>query len=472
MPEERTAEAGAPRSSLLARWAPILLPALAGLVLARRRFTDEPWHDEVYTLDVFATSVKAAFTDYHAPNNHVLFSAALALWRKLSPGEESMLFLRMLPAACFAASAVVLAAAVKRAAGAAAGALAAVVFVSLHVTLNYALQLRGYGPSWLAVSGALWAAAAWRATPRPAFLCAFAACAAIAVGILPTNLLPSLAIGAWAAARGPRRLAGGFLAAPLAGFVAYVGVLPQLASHASAFQPGLTRLGVLGEWGRFLFLEDTTIVIALATCAFLALRRREEPRPPAEPVDGVLLALPLCVLAFLLMRHAPYGRVIVPALPLLAASTGVSGVAILKRFSGKYVAHAVGGLAVALVLYAAIRDERLKPPARPVNTIGAQYFHEGFRPSAAVAAAAALGSGPVLVLADDADLLALASAARSEPRLDVRFAGTFAERATGTIAVIAIDDAAAMRIALALGLRGLEPVADTGFFKVWRSSPR
>ncbi|MCX7934765.1 MAG: hypothetical protein N3A66_05850, partial [Planctomycetota bacterium] len=91
-----------------------------------------------------------AFRDYHAPNNHVLFSAGLSLWRRfLTWCGAPYLFLRFFPYLLFVLAVIATATAFRRFGGALAGGIAAVLFASSHVTLNFAAELRGYGPSWL-----------------------------------------------------------------------------------------------------------------------------------------------------------------------------------------------------------------------------------------------------------------------------------------------------------------------------------
>ncbi|MEK7469463.1 MAG: hypothetical protein AAB074_18975 [Planctomycetota bacterium] len=473
--------------SPLKRWAPVLLPAVAALAIARERFADLPWHDEVYTLQVFAASAGKALTDYHAPNNHVLFSAALAFWRACTPGEESILSLRILPALCFAASAGILAAAVRRMAGSAFGAAAGCLFASLHVTQNFALQLRGYGPSWLPIAGALWAAVAWIEKPRTALVVLFAACVAFAVGILPTNVFPAMALSAWAAwpavRLGRRREAAVFALAPLAGFLFYAAVLPQLRAQAAGFAPQVSRAGFLAD--AFFSIAKDLGWLALPALIGLAvvIRRARSSAAPASTEPVAILALAAAAAATILapailLPHAPYPRVLVPALPLLCAAAAVLSREAFVRLGTPGVHRAGVALAAASVVVGLWREATADAPpagARP-HSLYHQYFHRGFRPDLAVEAAALSGKGgTVLVLTDDADLLSLTRAAHGVRALDVRFSGTFAPSAAGlaearkvAVAVIATDESSARGAVRSLGEVDLQAIADTGFFKVWR----
>ena len=132
---------------------PLALVLLTGLGLALPHLRDEVWYDESYTLDYFATgNLGHAFTRYHEPNNHILFSALLSVWRGVTDAAP---VLRLLPLMFFLVALVLLAAGAARLAGGVAGMLAGMLFATSHVTLNFALQLRGYGPSWLPVGGGL-----------------------------------------------------------------------------------------------------------------------------------------------------------------------------------------------------------------------------------------------------------------------------------------------------------------------------
>jgi hypothetical protein len=485
-----TETAPAPESPLK-RWAPVLLPAVAALALARDRFSDLPWHDEVYTLNVFATSAGKAFTDYSAPNNHVLFSAALAAWRSLTPGDESLLTLRLLPALCFALSAGMLAAAVRRMAGSAYGAAAACLFVSLHVTQNFALQLRGYGPSWLPIAGALWAAVAWIEKPRPSRVALFAACVSISVGILPTNIFPAFALAGWAAGfairGGRKREAAMFALAPFAGFLFYAAILPQLSGQATGFAPRITRVEFLLD-ALFSFAKDIGWLLLPAIIGGVALfKKRRQGTAPGPDGPGAQLGLVVAAVAAglapaVLLPHAPYARVLVPSIPLFCAAAVLLFRETILLVRPAAVQRAGIALAAASVLVGFWREATTAAPGpgeRP-HSLYHQYFHRGFRPDLAIEAAAAPGKGGrVLALTDDADLLALTRAARAYPALELRFSGTFAPSPEGLaaarrvpVAVVATDEPSARAASKSLGPVDLEPLADTGFFKVWRARPR
>lgn len=64
-----------------------LILAYASLIVLSHPF-QLTWYDENYTLINFvAHGPKIIFTDYHVPNNHILYSFGLWLWRRLL-GDE------------------------------------------------------------------------------------------------------------------------------------------------------------------------------------------------------------------------------------------------------------------------------------------------------------------------------------------------------------------------------------------------
>ena len=176
--------------------------AAAAAIIARQHLAHQFWYDEAYTLDHFATGEAIqAFCDYHAPNNHILFSACLSLWRRfLTRYGGPYLFLRFLPYLFFLVSTAATASVFRRLSGGAVGGIAAALFASSHVTYNFAVELRGYGPSWLPVVLSLGAAHRFCQTPGWRAAAAYALAASCAVGIVPTNILACAVVAAWATA--------------------------------------------------------------------------------------------------------------------------------------------------------------------------------------------------------------------------------------------------------------------------------
>ena len=84
-----------------------LMPYIGSLAIAfylvAPHLADEIWYDEAYTLMNFSgRGWLHAFYDYHAPNNHVIFSAMLSLWHGFVLGDQASVFgLRVLPCLMF-----------------------------------------------------------------------------------------------------------------------------------------------------------------------------------------------------------------------------------------------------------------------------------------------------------------------------------------------------------------------------------
>lgn len=410
------------------------LAVLAALLLAVPHLADQLWYDEAYTLEFFASGgLGRAFGDYHAPNNHVLFSAALSLWAPLAGGAAA---LRLLPLAAFLAAVAVLWLAVDRLAGPLAATLAALLLAAGHVALSFALQLRGYGPSWLPVAGALAAAAMHLEKPRLSTAALYAACASLAVGLLPTNLLAVSVTGVWAAAllaAGAPRLtwrtalhSAGLLAAPLPGLVCYLGVWGQFLQQARSFDPhtGLTRLEVAGSLPAATLPEVwwlwPLVAVGLAVLAIGARRERSwSPRSPRGQLLFVAACLAVPPAALLAAPRAPFPRTLVPLLPLWWTAAALPAAAALRRAGqalGPRAALAPAAVVfAALPAMAALREADgagywLRHPRaedRPQD-LHDHYYHHGFRPAEAVAALRDLARrGPCLALTDEADIWSL-----------------------------------------------------------------
>ena len=72
----------------------VALCVLLAMVSELPHLTDDAWQDEAATLMLFAAhSLGRAFSDYSMPNNHMLFSTILSLWRARG---DSVLHARLL----------------------------------------------------------------------------------------------------------------------------------------------------------------------------------------------------------------------------------------------------------------------------------------------------------------------------------------------------------------------------------------
>jgi hypothetical protein len=137
-------------SSNQANVTPVEAAIVAGLTLALTiillpHLLDEIWVDEAYTLLQFSSNgFLYAFSNYHAPNNHMLFSALLsAYWE---PGmSQSLLRLPLLVLHVAGLGAIFLAA--RRLCGRESALIALALYGGSWATLSFVLELRGYGLS-------------------------------------------------------------------------------------------------------------------------------------------------------------------------------------------------------------------------------------------------------------------------------------------------------------------------------------
>lgn len=338
--------------------------------------------------------------------------------------------------------------------------------------------------------------------PRGWTLAAYAASAALAVGILPTNVLPfgvlalwalslSACSRAWRSRRALGRLAALCLA-PGLGFLWYALVLDRLGAHALGTVTPFTVGGVLAEWhtATLAGLGWAWPVLPFGLIALLLDARREASWAPESP-RGRLLFVLVCACApplFLtLMRQVPFARTLVPLLPLwygavailLAAACGAAARA------APVPAQAAGALFMAVLsLTACLRETRgdgygeRHPAGTKPHGLYDQYYHHDFRPSLAAREIRRLASGrPTVVLTDDADLWALQAygADRAGARLLYEGALTLreedaAELARFQVLLLTYGDAAARAMAARLLLptpESLRLVSDTGFFKIY-----
>ncbi len=321
----------------------VLLPLAIGCWLLLERLGDPLWHDEIYTLERFATGdARNAFLDYSLPNNHILFSAVYGWLRALlglTTGEPVALRLLLLPS--FLAGIVLFFLACRREFGAAGAGLAALLLATSHPVLLQALQIRGYGPSLALVALALLLLPDLRRKPlswRRGVL--FGCAGTLCVGILPTNLLAFAVFPAWllidaafATEKTAVRALLLRLAAvglpPLLGLLFLVPVwsqVPEALRHGAA-----TTLAELARGWPLAALRDFWWLLPLA---LLPLFWRDSRRQGMLQLALLLAALLVPLLLILPLPAVPNSRVLYPVLPLvlapLAAGAGLGLRQLLK----------------------------------------------------------------------------------------------------------------------------------------------
>ncbi len=329
-----------------------LLAALAVLFAAAAPFAPT-WYDENYTQEMFIRHGPAQiFSDYHLPNNHILYSFGQWAWQQaVGPG---LLENRLFPLLATALALPGLFLAGRHLHSIRAGVLAMLLFATSHVVANFSAQLRGYGLSLGLLGLALGAAVAWRADGYRCHRLAlgFASSSAAAVAVMPTNALFVVLMAIWLVWLEPpwrhphttRTLC--WLSAPALGFLAYIGVWHEFIGNATRavwttypeflwqvvrdlllfdmpWSVPLLLVGIIQKSSPLLRRSST----ALAVLLILALLAPGLGRVP-WPRNYLPLVLLLClssgaVLALLLERSRwPATRTLVVAVAILATVVG------------------------------------------------------------------------------------------------------------------------------------------------------
>lgn len=337
-----------------------VLPTGCGVWLALPRLGFWLWHDEIYTLQCFATGrLRDALLDYHLPNNHILFSAVFGQLRELLGLQLlDILPMRLLMLLSFAAMLLLAFLLTRRIAGNWAAAMLAMLLATSHPILAYAIQIRGYGPSCILTLTALWALWHLReAGCARRWLIVYVASGFVSVGILPTNLcvfavlaawfaLWQVQAGGWGVLRGRalwRRLS--FVAlTPLSGLAFLLPVYGQVAQslQGGAVTP-LPELLVVWPWAA---LRDFWWLLPVAA---LPLLRRETRREGALYLALLASALAVPLLCAGVLSSPPNSRVFYPVLPLVYAALAWGvwlGARTLLR--GRAIALAAGAVLLLL----------------------------------------------------------------------------------------------------------------------------
>ncbi len=153
------------------------------------------WNDEIYSLKYFVfNSYAAIVTDYHVPNNHILFNLLSRLYLR-AIGEEGLFALmdhpwklRLLPLGYALLTLWLTYESGRRLAHPVLGLLAAVVLATTLPYLNFALQIRGYGLSALWLMLLSYACLSYQQKPGFRYLPMAAVSSGLALYTLPSNL--------------------------------------------------------------------------------------------------------------------------------------------------------------------------------------------------------------------------------------------------------------------------------------------
>jgi hypothetical protein len=290
----------------------LLVILIAGAVALLPAMQAEIWQDEAATVLEFAAhGVWHPFTTYILPNNHMLFSAALALWRNL---VDSSVGLRGLPALMLVCTTVLFYACGKRVFGLAATVCALAIFYGGDLLRGFGLGLRGYPFAWPATLAMAMCAFTYLRSGAGVWMSGWWCACAWAIATVPTNaiLIPVALI----CARFEHRVAWRTLVLRAAGACG-LGCMPLLVYAPHAEKMAKLARHLSSAWS----LSDLTVQWLLATCGQiwplgvlgavgLVMRTRGAPVPRAVIRALLWFAVYLAVVPSVLavLPIAPYPR--------------------------------------------------------------------------------------------------------------------------------------------------------------------
>jgi len=387
----------------------------AFLLLSASGLAAEVWLDEGLTLSLFVSKGPGyILTSYYIPNNHILYN--LLLWPLYALGggwDAPMPLLRSLSLAAALAGIVFLYKAMERWAGEPEAVLAAAFLGLSHSYIIFSTQLRGYPMSAALVALGLFFLT--RMTERNALRCmgSFAVTAVVAVGVLPTNLVPFVCMGLFFFLCKPKIKQSWLLPiAPFAGFVWYVRVIDAFV-HNLQYGYGKTSALQVAQSLLLAALADIWWAWPCIALGLAAAAARKRARARAGSVRREMLFHVIvfgAILAALLRPgKAPFPRTFFPMLPLVFASLALicgRGLSVLRRSktSRKFLLRAA--LAVSAV---AVARECVYPrwfrahfADRLPQGLYHQWFRVDYKPSEVIKFINAVGarSKPVVCVAD------------------------------------------------------------------------
>lgn len=410
--------AGESASRPIPAWQWFLLAAGGPIALCAARLNDDLWHDEIYTLVMFAAAgPQKIVTDYSAPNNHVLYSLVLWVVQEFSTTN----FALRLPSLAFSIGTLAMTFRAARRLGDKTMAVLATLLLGLNqMFLIHAVQVRGYPLAMFLFAWLINLAIPEQDSPRFSRLAGIALVGAAFLYVTPSDLLFFAPLAAfaiiWQAAvvkkaadgAGPAGGASGrrTLAAASAAWTAaivlaarcYAPIAGQVLEHRGA-RTSFTLGAILFAAETFLkpathdfvYLAPVFLLGLLAWCV-RRLRGREADSPAA-----LVLALGTIAAALLLtaaLGVSPFPRNFTPLLPLVAMAQAWTFRELLRAIPWKSERAAnAGSLVAALVLIAVLAPQLATYPRRldaycrlhPGAHDGYfNYYAAGYHPSAAV----------------------------------------------------------------------------------------
>jgi hypothetical protein len=319
---------------LFAKWRKpaiwLVICIFAGIFQVFPHLVDPVWQDESYTLLNFSSrGFFYPFTNYHLPNNHVLLSALLSGW---SPGD-AVSHLRLPLFFAFVASMALLAWTTVRNFGATAAIATTLLFALSTITANFALQLRGYGLSWLFVGLMLWALPAYAIHRKKGAGLLYSLAGSGLLALLPTNVIVYGVFVVWGwglvffsswPIREKRKQWLLITLGPMAGLLAYIGIWSQVLAASGHGFSDWGKLALVAEFARTFFSEFWLLLpFVFAGCYFLLSEVRQGKKQAYIELALAFSLLVVPVLFLMVVKQAPFPRNLVPLLPVFCVVTGV-----------------------------------------------------------------------------------------------------------------------------------------------------
>jgi len=360
------------RHELVERYAGVFLSSAVVLVVLQSHLLAPPWYDENYSHYIFiANGPSRILTDYHLPNNHVLYNLGQWFWQAVA--GDNLFWSRLFPLIGTLLAIPGLYLAGLKMSGKFAGVLAALLFATSHIVGNYAAQLRGYGWSLGLIAIVLGCGIAWwRSDFRDGrYYAGYVVAGTLSVGVLPTNALFVAVIGLWLSARIRPLTLQGFLrvllmsALPALGLLVYAPMWQQFVNVAST-GAWYSYMAFIKELARDLFALDLPWLLPVIGLGLVAMRDAAVRRSLI-----LLLGLTGFILVLPAWSSVPWPRNYLPIVIVLSFVASVCIAQFLQRFPDTRSTRAGIAVLVAVVLLAAGRELIVRFHGPPEN-LGAQ----------------------------------------------------------------------------------------------------
>ena len=281
------------------------------------------WFDEALTLLEFTSRDTwwSIYLSYAIPNNHIVFNLLLRFFIDLQSFFLPIadFSFRLFPALMALATPLLLFSVWRKVLGPFSAFLVSFCFcLSLPFQIN-ATAIRGYLLSFLLVLAAFELARRWQENNRPLFLYLYFGVAFLAVGTIPSNLLPLLAVGAYFLPEcGFNPFSKKFLllfVLPLPAFLLFYGPILQSFLHVLSLKEGWSNglAAAYCTYGAFACAVLPLLFFALAG-AIWKWRKSSATARLRGSWRFLCLLVPLPV--FLILPAAPFPRVFFPFWPL------------------------------------------------------------------------------------------------------------------------------------------------------------